>query len=85
MISMRRHGDRTLSDERMLDIREVCKREGINIDELESGSCPRHVSEMILLIAHGLVQEYGIPLAEVARHVEVSTSAVSKMLRKAAI
>ena len=38
-----------------------------------------------LLITHGLVQEYGIPLEEVARHVGVYTSAVSKMLRKAVI
>ena len=38
-----------------------------------------------LLITHGFVQEHGIPLAEIARHVGVSTSAVSKMLRKAVI
>ena len=38
-----------------------------------------------LLITHALVQEYGIALAEVARHVGVCTSAVSKMPRKAAI
>jgi predicted transcriptional regulator len=42
-------------------------------------------SDVRLSISHGLVQEYGIPLAEVARHVGVCTSAVSKMLGKAII
>jgi len=39
-------------------------------------------SDVRLRITHGLVQEYGIPLAEVARHVGLFTSAISKMLSK---
>jgi len=113
VISMRRHGDRELSDERILGsgdfvkrvireadervksqlsgegrrekvesiISEACKKEGINIKEIESGSRRRHVSQLRTYIAHRLVEDYGIPLAEVARHVGVSTSAVSKILR----
>lgn len=33
-----------------------------------------------LLLAQRLVKDHGIPLSEVARHVGVSTSAVSKMI-----
>jgi putative transposase len=110
--SLRRHGDRALSDERILGtgdfveqilneadelvkrqlpeysqkdiaasiIQEICNEREVNIKELHSGSRRRFVSEARRMIACRLVKEYGIPLSEVARHVGVSTSAVSKMI-----
>jgi hypothetical protein len=60
--------------------REFCERESININEMKSGSRRRIVSEARSRMALNLVEDYGIPLAEIARHLGVSTSAVSKML-----
>jgi predicted transcriptional regulator len=47
---------------------------------MKSGSRRRIVSEARSRMALNLVEDYGIPLAEIARHLGVSTSAVSKML-----
>jgi putative transposase len=112
VLSLRRHGDRALSDERILGtgdfveqiikeadelvkrqlpehsqkdiavpiIQEICNEREVNIKELHSGSRRRFVSEARRMIACRLVEDYGIPLSEVARHVGVSTSAVSKMI-----
>ncbi len=51
-----------------------------NIVELQSGSRRGRVSQARLQIACRLIETYGIPLAEVARQVGVSTSAVSKII-----
>jgi len=112
VLSMRRHGARDLSDERILGngnfveqiikeadnrvkrqlpknsqqkiiekiIQEICDNRGVDIKELSSGSRRRFVSEARRIIARRLVEEYGIPLSEIARRVGVSTSAVSKMI-----
>ena len=114
VISARRHGDRELSDERILGsgdfveqvikeaddrlslhfegverkkkveeiIQKICNQEDINVLELKAGSRRRSVSRVRSKLAHELAEIYGIPLAEVARHVGVSTSAISKMLSK---
>jgi len=114
VISARRHGDRELSDERILGsgdfveqvikeaddrlslqfegverkkkveeiIQKICNQEDINLLELKAGSRRRSVSRVRSQLAHDLAEIYGIPLAEVARHVGVSTSAISKMLSK---
>ena len=114
VISARRHGDRDLSDERILGggdfveqmlkeadgrissqyagklrkekveeyIQKVCKQKNIDVEEMKSGSRRRSISQVRSQIARDLVENYGIPLAEVARHVGVSTSAISKILTK---
>ena len=114
VLSMRRHGGRELSDERILGsgdfvermiseadekikhqfpekegkdkvekyILDICRRNGINIKEMRAGSRRRAVTKIRLHVARALVEDYGIPLAEIARQVGVSTSAVSKMLKK---
>lgn len=114
VLSMRRHGDRELCDERILGsgdfvermiseadekmkhqlpekeliikvekyIRDVCEKRKVNINEIKTGSRRRSVTETRSYIARKLVENYGIPLAEIARHVGVSTSAISKMLKK---
>ncbi|NOR04752.1 MAG: hypothetical protein GQ575_00390 [Deltaproteobacteria bacterium] len=40
------------------------------------------ISRVRLRIAYQLVQDYGIPLAEVARHLGISTSAISKAIAR---
>jgi len=114
VLPMRRHGDRELSDERILGsslfveqinreadelikhqlpeysrgriikkvIQEICDKREVNIDELRNGSRRQTVSDARRSIAVKLVKNYGIPLSEIARHVGVSTSAVSKMLNR---
>lgn len=61
-------------------IQHICDQENINVLELKTGSRRRSVSRVRSQLAHELVEIHGIPLAEVARHVGVSTSAISKML-----
>ena len=58
-------------------IGELCKNEGISVAELRSGSRRNEVSAVRAAIANGLVKEHGVALAEVARRVGVSTSAIS--------
>ena len=61
-------------------IQQICDQENINVLELKTGSRRRSVSRVRSQLALELVETHGIPLAEVARHVGVSTSAISKML-----
>jgi len=63
-------------------IEKICKKEGVNILELESGSRRSRVSQTRLQIVYRLIETYGIPLAEVARQVGVSASAVSKIITR---
>jgi len=61
-------------------IHEVCKRTGVNIEELKGGSRRGPLSELRARLALELVREYGLTLAETARQLGVSTSAVSQIL-----
>ena len=63
-------------------IQKICDQEHSNVLEVKAGSRRRSVCRVRSQVAHELVETYGVPLAEVARHVGVSTSAISKMLRK---
>lgn len=63
-------------------IRQRCKRAKVSIKELRSGSRRREVSGVRSLIAVELVKDHGISLAEVARRMGVSTTAVSKMMNR---
>jgi hypothetical protein len=62
-------------------IKESCLEEGVNIKELRSGSRRPEVSKLRRHVARVLAERYGAPLAEIARHVGVSTSAISKAIR----
>jgi antitoxin component HigA of HigAB toxin-antitoxin module len=64
-------------------IQAACDQKGINEKELRMGSRRGQISTVRSDIARRLVKEYGIPLAEVARQVGVTTSAISNMLRRA--
>jgi len=57
----------------------ICE-ENINMKELRSGSRRQPVSRARALIANYIVKNFGVTLAEAARRLGVSTSAVSKML-----
>jgi REP element-mobilizing transposase RayT len=61
---------------------KLCKNEGISVKELQSGSRRSEVSAVRAGIAIRLVKEYGVSLAEVARRVGVSTSAISKIIKR---
>ena len=61
----------------------LCKDERVSIEELKGGSRRKEISEVRKRIAIELVKRHGVALAEVARRVGVSTSAVSKILKRA--
>ena len=62
---------------------KICKDERVSIEELKAGSRRKEVSEVRKRIAIELVKRHGVALAEVARRVGVSTSVVSKILKRA--
>jgi REP element-mobilizing transposase RayT len=64
-------------------IAKACKKEKVSIEELKAGSRRKQVSGARGRIVIELVKGRGIALAEVARQVGVSTSAISKILMRA--
>jgi len=74
---------RALSEKIDQYIKELCQKEGVNIAELRSGSRRPKVSKLRRRLSTELVERYGAPLAEIARHVGVSTSAISKAIKRA--
>ena len=64
-------------------ITKLCKNAKVSIRELKSGSRRKEVSGVRAFIATGLVKKHGVTLAEVARRVGVSTTAVSKIIKRA--
>ncbi|MEW6162177.1 MAG: transposase [Nitrospirota bacterium] len=62
-------------------IRAGCRKEGISQVELQGGSRRGRIPEVRMKIAHKLVKEHGIIMAEAARHLGVSTSALSKAMK----
>jgi len=63
-------------------VEKICKREGINRLELQTGSRRAKTSRVRQQIAVHLLKEFGIPLAEIGRQVGITTSSVSKMLSR---
>lgn len=79
--------------ERAFDFREIrkkiqsivevrCKECNVQIQELQMGSRRKQVAAVRAWIAWQLVNELGVSLREVAYHLGVSSSAISKMLDK---
>jgi putative transposase len=60
----------------------TCKKDGISLTELRSGSRRGKLPAVRVKIVQGLVEDYGVPIAEVARQVGISTSGVSKILTR---
>lgn len=56
--------------------------EKISIEELKAGSRHKKASRVRARITIGLVKTHGVALAEVARRVGLSTSAISKIIKR---
>ena len=63
-------------------IREVSEKEGINLKEMQLGSRRGRIPRMRSDLAYRLITEYGMTLAETGRQLGVSTSAISKILKR---
>jgi REP element-mobilizing transposase RayT len=63
-------------------IAQICRQAGIREMELRHGSQRKAVSRARAHIAFQLNREYGIPMAEIARAVGVSTTAIVKAIQK---
>jgi len=61
----------------------MCKMGNVSLSELKGGSRRGRIPQVRGEIVISLVESYGMSLAEVARQVGVSTSAISKALRRA--
>jgi hypothetical protein len=63
-------------------IRELCREEGVGIEELRGGSRRGRIPEIRSKLAVRLMEECGLSLAEIGRQLGVTTAAVSKATRK---
>ncbi|MBL7174089.1 MAG: transposase [Desulfobacteraceae bacterium] len=63
-------------------IREVSEKEGINLKEMQSGSRRGKIPKIRSDLVYQLITEYGATLAETGRQLGVSTSAISKILKR---
>jgi len=63
-------------------IEQVCKKENIHPKELRMRGKRGRIGQVRSQMAYQLVEDYGIPLAEVARQLGVTTSAVSKAITR---
>jgi REP element-mobilizing transposase RayT len=72
-----------LDDHHKIDefISRICQDENVSIEELKGGSRRKAVSRVRARLAMGLVKTHGLALAEVARQLGVSTSAISKIIK----
>ena len=61
---------------------EECKKRKVSLTELRSGSRRGEIPAIRAEVSRKLVEDYGIPIAEIARQVGVSTSAISKSLAR---
>ena len=60
-------------------ISSLCEKAKVAVAEVSSGSRRGSVSRVRARIATALVEEYGVPMAEIARRMGISTSSVSKI------
>jgi REP element-mobilizing transposase RayT len=63
-------------------LRQACTESGVNLIELQAGSRRGNVPAIRSRIAHHIVHEYGLSLAESARWLGVSTSGISRILSR---
>jgi REP-associated tyrosine transposase len=63
-------------------MRAVCHEEGIRVTEMKGGSRRGQVSLTRKRIVRELIEEYGIPMAMVARATGVTTAAISKLITR---
>jgi hypothetical protein len=63
-------------------INQECDRTQISPKELAGGSRRREVSALRIKIARRGLEELGLSLAEIARHVGVSTSGIARAVKR---
>lgn len=63
-------------------VEAACRKEGVILEELQMGSRRGVISKVRSDLAWRLAQEHGVPLAEIARRLGVSISAISQVLRR---
>ena len=81
---IRQAGLRKIKQQAERAVVEGCKKHGVSVTELRSGSRRGKLPAIRAKIARGLVENYGLALAEVARQVGISTSGVSRLLSRSA-
>jgi REP element-mobilizing transposase RayT len=64
------------------ELTAACKEAGIAVGLLQSGSRRQPLPKVRKKLAEGFVEEHGLTLAETARQLGVSTSAIAKMLKR---
>jgi hypothetical protein len=69
-----RYADRVVAEE--------CKKSGVSLTELRSGSRRGRLPAVSTKIVRELVENYGVGGTDAARHVGISTSGVSKILTR---
>jgi putative transposase len=72
-----------LKNEVLKVIDKKCGQEGVGVKELQMGSRRGQLSRVRSEIATELVKKHGVTLADLARELGISTSAISKILRRA--
>jgi putative transposase len=63
-------------------IKDKCASERVSEEELRGGSRRKQISKVRMEITEQVVEGIGVPLAEAAWALGVSTSAISKMFRR---
>jgi hypothetical protein len=63
-------------------IQEICRKEGLNKEELQGGSRKGRISRIRAQLAIELTQRYGLSLAQAGRQLGVSTSAISRIFMR---
>jgi REP element-mobilizing transposase RayT len=63
-------------------ILKTCRESGISVEELKKGGRRADVSQVRLKLASDLVKKHGLSMAKTARHLGVSTPAISHLLRR---
>lgn len=64
------------------DLETICQEEGITQEQVLSGSRRHPIPKVRKKLARHFILEYGLSLAETARRLGVTASAVSRMLER---
>jgi putative transposase len=73
-------------NERIIEARKtilaVCEKEGASVEALKGGSRRGRLPGLRVQLAKELIEKYGLTMAEAARHLGVTTSAISRMFER---
>ncbi len=80
--TQRQHAAQTRSGRAERVTSQACKKNGVSLTELRAGSRRGELPALRADLACRLVEDFGLPVAEVARQLGISTSGVSKILSR---